>query len=43
MLTLPLIWLYRSRKGIRSKAFQYACYAFYTVRILILAAIMLLF
>ncbi len=30
------IWLYRGRKGIRSKVFQYTCYAFYPAHILLL-------
>lgn len=43
LLALPIIWLYRGRKGIHSKVFQYACYAFYPVHILILALLMLIF
>lgn len=33
------IWLYNGRQGHHSKAFQYACYAFYPVHILILGLI----
>ena len=35
------IWLYRGRQGHHSKAFQYACYAFYPVHMLILGLIQL--
>ncbi len=37
LLALIPIWLYRGRKGHSSKAFQYFCYAFYPVHMLILA------
>ena len=36
VLALVFIWLYRGRKGHSSKAFQYFCYAFYPVHMLIL-------
>ena len=36
LLALIFIWLYRGRKGHSSKAFQYFCYAFYPVHVLIL-------
>ncbi len=39
LLALIPIWLYRGRKGHSSKAFQYFCYAFYPVHMLILALI----
>jgi hypothetical protein len=39
MLALVPIWLYRGRQGYHSRAFQYACYAFYPVHLLILAAL----
>ena len=39
LLALVPIWLYRGRQGHHSKAFQYACYAFYPVHILILGLI----
>ena len=38
LLSLPLIWFYRGRQGLHSKAFQYFCYAFYPVHMLLLAA-----
>lgn len=39
LLALIPIWLYRGKQGPHSKAFQYACYAFYPVHLLILALI----
>lgn len=36
LLALVPIWLYRGRQGHHSRAFQYACYAFYPVHMLIL-------
>ena len=36
LLALIPIWLYRGRQGPHSKAFQYACYAFYPVHMAIL-------
>ena len=42
MLALIPIWLYKGRQGHHSKPFQIACYAFYPVHILVLAAIMLI-
>jgi hypothetical protein len=39
LLALVPIWLYRGRQGYHSRAFQYACYAFYPVHLLILAAL----
>lgn len=39
VLALIPIWLYRGNPGHRSKAFQYFCYAFYPVHMLILALI----
>ena len=41
LLSLVPIWLYRARQGHHSKAFQYACYAFYPVHMLILGLIQL--
>ena len=41
LLALPLVWLYRGKKGIRSKTFQYICYGFYPAHILVLALLML--
>jgi hypothetical protein len=37
VLSLLFIWLYRGRKGHSSKVFQYFCYGFYPVHMLILA------
>ena len=42
MLSLAFIWLYRGKQGKKSKAFQYFCYAFYPVHMLILWLIMVL-
>ena len=39
LLALIPIWLYRGRQGYHSKAFRFACYAFYPVHMLILAAV----
>lgn len=39
LLALIPIWLYRGKKGIRSKALQYANYAFYPLHLLILGII----
>ena len=36
LLALVPIWLYRGRQGYHSKGFQYACYAFYPVHMLVL-------
>ncbi len=36
LLALLPIWLYRGRQGYHSKPFQYACYAFYPIHMLIL-------
>lgn len=36
LLALIPIWLYQGKQGLHSKAFQYACYAFYPVHMLIL-------
>ena len=37
LLALIPIWLYRGRQGYHSKPFQYMCYAFYPVHMLLLA------
>lgn len=42
LLALVPIWLYRGRQGMHSKVFQYCCYAFYPVHILILAILLLM-
>lgn len=39
MLALIPIWLYQGRQGHHSKAFQYCCYGFYPVHMLILSLI----
>lgn len=39
MLALIPIWLYRGRQGYHSKVFQYACYVFYPLHLLILGLI----
>ena len=39
LLALIPIWLYRGKQGHHSKAFQYICYGFYPVHLLILALI----
>ena len=36
LLALVPIWLYRGRQGCHSKPFQYTCYAFYPVHMLLL-------
>lgn len=40
LLALIPIWLYRGRQGYHSKVFQYICYAFYPVHMLILVLIL---
>ena len=40
LLSLLLIWLYRGRQGCHTKVFQYSCYAFYPVHMLILALVL---
>ena len=40
LLALIPIWLYRGRQGYHSKPFQYICYAFYPVHMLILVVIL---
>ncbi len=41
MLALIPIWLYRGKQGLHNKVFQYFCYAFYPVHLLILGLIMI--
>ena len=43
VLALIPIWLYRGKKGLQSKAFQYICYGFYPLHMLILWAAWYLF
>ena len=40
LLALVPIWLYRGRQGYHSKPFQYACYAFYPVHMMLLALVL---
>ena len=40
LLSLLPIWLYRGRQGCHTKVFQYSCYAFYPVHMLILALVL---
>lgn len=40
LLALLPIWLYRGRQGYHSKTFQYICYAFYPVHMLILVLLL---
>ena len=36
LLALPLIWSYHGKQGCHTKSFQYACYAFYPLHLLLL-------
>lgn len=38
LLSLLPAWLYQGRRGVHTRAFQYFCYAFYPVHMLLLAA-----
>ena len=40
LLALVPIWLYCGRQGYHSKPFQYACYAFYPVHMLLLVLVL---
>ena len=40
LLALLPIWLYRGRQGYHSKPFQYTCYAFYPVHMLVLVLVL---
>lgn len=40
LLALIPIWLYRGRQGYHSKPFQYSCYAFYPVHMLLLVLLL---
>jgi len=40
LFALPFIWLYRGRRGKKTKAFQYFCYAFYPAHMIVLWLIM---
>ena len=42
LLALIPIWLYRGKQGYHSKAFQYICYAFYPLHLLVLGLIKIL-
>lgn len=39
LLALLPIWLYRGKQGYHSKVFQYVCYAFYPIHLLVLGVI----
>ncbi len=40
LFALPIIWLYKGRRGKKTKAFQYFCYAFYPAHMIVLWLIM---
>ena len=40
LLALIPVWLYRGRQGYHSKPFQYVCYAFYPVHMLVLVLVL---
>ena len=40
LLALIPIWIYRGRQGYHSRPFQYACYAFYPVHMLVLVMVL---
>ena len=40
LLALIPIWLYRGRQGYHSRPFQYACYAFYPVHMLVIVMVL---
>lgn len=40
VLALIPIWMYRGKQGLHSKAFQYLCYGFYPVHMLVLVGIL---
>ena len=42
LFALLPIWLYHGRQGCHSKAFQYTCYAFYPVHMLLLSVLALM-
>lgn len=42
LFSLVLIWLYKGKQGHHSKAFQYTCYVFYPLHLLILGIIKIL-
>lgn len=39
LLALPFIWLYNGRPGYRAKWFQWACYAFYPVHLIVISVL----
>lgn len=43
LLALPIIWLYNGERGYHKKWWQYFCYAFYPVHMLVLYLVFLLY
>ena len=43
LLALPMIWLYNGERGYHKKWWQYFCYAFYPLHMLVLYLVFLLY
>lgn len=43
LLALPIIWLYNGERGYHKKWWQYFCYAFYPLHMLVLYLVFLLY